>query len=76
MRPILRCMLLQNEVLQSPIRIKMISAAIRQVGCHPWQFAAPSIKASIKVPDIGSKPFTQSNLAFDVGGTFHCPPVP
>ena len=41
MRLILCCVLLQNEVLQSPIRIKMISVAIRQVGCHPWQFAAP-----------------------------------
>ena len=41
MRPILRCVLLQNEVLQSPIRIKMISVAIRQAGSHPWQLSAP-----------------------------------
>ena len=37
MRLILCCVLLQNEVLQSPIRIKMISVAIRQFGCHPWR---------------------------------------
>jgi len=30
-----------KEVLQSPIRIKMISAAIWQVSRHPWQIICP-----------------------------------
>lgn len=33
--------LLQNEVPQSPIRLKMISLAIRPLGYHPWHFCAP-----------------------------------
>ena len=44
MHLILCCVLLQNEVLQSPIRIKVISVAIRQFGCHPWQSSAPLYK--------------------------------
>jgi hypothetical protein len=31
----------KKEVFQSPIRLKMISVAIWQVGRHPWQITAP-----------------------------------
>jgi len=35
------CAASKKEVLQSPIRIKVISVANRQVGRHPWQIFLP-----------------------------------
>jgi hypothetical protein len=41
MRPTLYSELLQREVLQSPIRIKVMSFAVWQVGYYPWPRSGP-----------------------------------
>ena len=41
MRPILCLELLRKEVLQSPIRIKVIRVAVWRVGNDPWPRCGP-----------------------------------
>jgi len=61
MHPILNCVrYFKNEVLQSPIKIKVIGAASWQVSRRPWQtlphkiIGTPASLISIRVKDLAS----------------------